>query len=299
MKERAVENWKIQQGQSPNVVFCDIPDGEAWILLRSDAHHDNPDCNQELEKKHLDEAIKYGAGIIDCGDLFCAMQGKYDKRSDKSKVRPEHQGGDYLDRLVATAADFYAPYAQNFIAIGTGNHETAILKRHETNLTERLAERLREKTGAPVLTTGYTGWIRFRMARAGTKLSISNFNLWHMHGYGGGGPITVDTIQGQRQRSYIEGADMIVTGHTHDCWAQQSMKIMCDTHGMVHQKAVWNVKCPTYKDEYKTGAGGWHIETGKPPKPLGAWWLHLTVERRRKRGMPEHQWVDCEVIKAD
>jgi len=46
-------------------------------LLRSDVHHDNPKCNQDLERKHLDEAIEYDAPIIDNGDLFCAMQGKW------------------------------------------------------------------------------------------------------------------------------------------------------------------------------------------------------------------------------
>jgi len=35
------------------------------------------------------------------------------------------------------------------------------------------------------------------------------------------------------------------------------------------------VKLPTYKDEYGKGEGGWHIETGKPPKPLGAYWLRM------------------------
>lgn len=56
---------------------------EQWVLLRSDVHHDNPKCDQKLEKKHLDQAKEYNAIIIDNGDLFCAMQGKYDKRASK------------------------------------------------------------------------------------------------------------------------------------------------------------------------------------------------------------------------
>jgi hypothetical protein len=67
-------------------------DWEQWVLLRSDVHHDNPKCNQALEKQHLDEAAEYDAPIIDNGDLFCAMQGKWDKRADKAALRPEHQG---------------------------------------------------------------------------------------------------------------------------------------------------------------------------------------------------------------
>jgi hypothetical protein len=36
-----------------------------------------------MEKRHLELARKRNAVIIDGGDLFCAMQGKYDPRSDK------------------------------------------------------------------------------------------------------------------------------------------------------------------------------------------------------------------------
>ena len=287
------QRWTAKIGKSPNALLVDVDcntDKDFWVLLRSDAHHDNPGCNQELERKHLDEAVDCGAAIIDCGDLFCAMQGKYDKRSSKSAVRPEHQNGEYLDSLVSTAAEFYQPYAHNILSLGYGNHETAILKRHETNLTERLAERLRTLTGAPVHTTGYAGWIRLRLHYT---TSTANLNLFHFHGSGGGGPVTQDTIQAQRIRSYVEGADVIVTGHTHDCWAQQSTKITLDRDGLVKHKPVWNIKCPTYKDEYKSGQGGWHIETGKPPKPLGAWWLHLTFRKSSKDCT-----VDIETVKA-
>ncbi len=285
--------WKVKQGKSPNALLVDIDcvqQNDIWILLRSDAHHDNPGCRQDLERKHLEEALERQAAIIDCGDLFCAMQGKYDKRSSKSAIRPEHQTGEYLDALVRTAAEFYRPFAHNILSLGYGNHETAILKRHETNLTERLAERLRTLTGASVHTTGYAGWIRLKFQKRTAK---ANLDIFHFHGSGGGGPVTQDTIQAQRIRSYVEGADVIVTGHTHDCWAQQSTKITLDRDGLVKHKPVWNIKCPTYKDDYRSGQGGWHIETGKPPKPLGAWWLHLTIHKARTRC-----WVDIETVKA-
>ncbi len=76
--------WSLKKLER-NVVEISIDldrnkDWEQWVLLRSDVHHDNPKCNQDLERKHLDEAIEYDAPIIDNGDLFCAMQGKWDKR---------------------------------------------------------------------------------------------------------------------------------------------------------------------------------------------------------------------------
>lgn len=271
--------FTLQKGVSPNVVkvFLDCKKKkEHWFLLSGDRHHDNPHCNHELEKKHLDEALDREAGIIDVGDLFCAMQGKYDKRSNKLDIRPEHQTGEYLDSLVNTAADFYEPYAKNIVALGYGNHETSILSRHETNLTERLAQALRTKTGALCPVTGYTGWVRFCLEDGSGHRSSRT--LWHMHGYGGGGPVTQDTIQAQRQNAYVDGADIMLSGHVHQRWCQENMKIHLDSSGEVKQRSSWYVKTATYKEEYGSGVGGWHVGTGKPPKPLGAWWLKLTYD---------------------
>jgi hypothetical protein len=288
--------FTVEKAASPNVLNVRIDMSgsreEVWCLLRSDAHHDNPHCNQELEKKHLDEALEHDALILDNGDLFCAMQGKYDRRSSKSCLRPEHQTGDYLDALVRTAADFYEPYAHNWVSFGLGNHETSITDRHETSLTDRLVQSLRDRTGANCHVTGYTGWIRFMLNFSSTRRYT--VTLWHMHGYGGGGPVTSDTIQAQRQRAYIDGADIMWSGHVHDMWAKQDMKTLITQEGRVVHRPVWYIKSPTYKDEYADGSGGWHIQTGKPPKPLGAWWLRLSMGKKTGDG-PR---VSIEVIPA-
>ena len=261
---------------APNVVIVEIPvkagGGDHWFLLRGDVHWDNPHCDRALEMKHLRQAQERGAGIIDVGDLFCAMQGKYDKRADKSCVRPEHQAGDYLDALVRTATDYYAPFAGNFVVIGQGNHETAIRKRHETDLTERLVSALKDRTGAGLRRGGYTGWVVFRFKYHTRMASVK---LWYCHGYGGGGPVTVDNIQAQRQVAYVRDADIMVSGHTHDRWSRDFVTIGLNQQHIPEQRKIEYVKTATYKDEYAGGEGGWHIETGKPPKPKGAMWLRL------------------------
>ena len=131
----------------------------AYILLRSDAHHDNPHSLNDLEKEHLELAKERNAPVIDNGDAFCAMQGKWDPRSNKEALKPEHQVDDYLDALVSTYADFLKPYGPQLAILGTGNHETSVLSRRETNLTERLAERLRVTAGFKGFTGSYTSWV--------------------------------------------------------------------------------------------------------------------------------------------
>ena len=101
------------------VKFSGISSGwEQWFLLSADRHHDNIHCNRQLEREHLEEAKRREAFIIDGGDLFCAMQGKYDPRKSMDDIRPEDVGADYLDRIVRHAAEDYAPYAKQFILIG-------------------------------------------------------------------------------------------------------------------------------------------------------------------------------------
>lgn len=259
-----------------------------WVLLSGDRHHDNPHTRHDLERKHLDEARERGAGIIDWGDLFCAMQGKYDKRSSKSSVRPENQTDRYLDSLVDCAADFYSPYAKNFWVIGRGNHESSIKNRHETDLTDRLVHSLNGETGSTIQAGGYTGWVRFLFNRQNTRYSST---LWYGHGWGGGGPVTINTIQAaNRMPMMLDGVDILCTGHVHEAWHAEKIRACLNDAGRVQHKTIHVVQGATYKEEYGTGHGGWHVETGKPPKPLGAWWLKFTM---RTEG------VDTEILRAN
>lgn len=250
-------------------------DWERWFLLHSDEHWDNPHCDRKLLTKHHEQAKERRAGIIKIGDTFDAMGGKWDKRSDKSNLRPEHQHGDYLDSLVRTGADFYEPFAPLILLMGDGNHETAVRKAHETDLIERLCATLNDRTGSRIHHGGYSGWVRFMFTRGSQRLSR---RLWYTHGYGGGGPVTQDMIQGNRQQVFVENADIMASGHTHDCWAMERPKLRLNDAGTIEHRSLWQLKCATYKDAYGDGRGGFEVEKGHPPKPLGGWWLRFSWE---------------------
>jgi hypothetical protein len=247
-------------------------DWEQWVLLRSDVHHDNPKCDQSLEKKHLDEAVEFHAPIIDNGDLFCAMQGKWDKRADKNALRPEHQGSNYFDLLVDTAADFYRPYMQQFAVAGRGNHETAITKQHETDLTDRLASRMRQMGGI-VEASGYGGWVFFRFVDS--KSIKDTLALYHYHGSGGGGIITKGTLQPSRIAGFTPDANIVLTGHTHDEWSFTIPRQRISDRGVIYQDEQLHIRCPGYKDAWGDGSGGWEVERMLGPKALGSAWLRF------------------------
>jgi hypothetical protein len=247
---------------------------EFWVLLRSDAHHDNPHCDQALEKKHLEQAKERGAAIIDNGDLFCVMQGKFDKRSDKSAIRPEHQKGDYLDRLVNTAAEFYQPYADNIVVLSHGNHETAIKNRHETDLTERLVQLINSGAKTNIQAGGYGGYVRFLFSRNNQRMSRV---LKRYHGTGGGGPVTRGVIQTNRMAVMFPDADIILTGHTHDEWVLPIQRERINDAGRIYLSPQIHARVPGYKDAWGDGMNGWEVEKMLGPKPIGSKWLKFTV----------------------
>jgi len=260
---------------------------ECRVLLRSDAHHDNPQSDNAMEKRHLIEAKKINAPIISNGDDFCAMQGRWDKRSDKSKLKPEHQCTDYLDSLVTTYADFLKPYSKQLAIMGTGNHETGILKHHETNLTSRLVERLKTMTGADIHEAGYTSWIlvtlRYQKSDINGGAPQNSIKIWRTHGYGGAAPVTKGVIQTNRRATYTPDANLIISGHTHQEWYFPIQRQRVDRYGNTFQDEQLHISMPSYKDGFGIGEGGWEVEKGFPPAPRGAVWLKLKMQGESKR----------------
>lgn len=285
--------WTIERIQPhSHVVRVSVDswaDLDFHVLLTSDLHHDNPASDRNFEVHLLERAKERGAFVIQNGDTFCAMQGKYDKRSSKDSVRPEHQGGNYLDRLVETAGDFYGSYADNIGIIGRGNHEEEIQNRHETDLIERLVERLRHHYKANCYSSGYEGWVRFLFNRQKERTSTT---LFHHHGWGGGGPVTKDMISAQRLRARLRGADIIVTGHTHDSWIdvgeEQTLNPQTHTEEFVR---ITTVKIGHNKRERRHGRG-WAVGKGHPSKRPTACWLHFTWCRRKQQVVHTATTVD-------
>jgi hypothetical protein len=246
---------------------------EQWFLLSSDRHHDNKMCDRKLERDHLELAKDRGALIMDFGDLFCAMQGKYDPRSDMAEIRPEDVDPKYLDRIVEHAADDYAPYADNWLLMGEGNHETNITHRHGTGLTSNLVHRMNTMYGARVYQGGYGGWVQMFFHVHKTKRQ--SLRLKYHHGAGGGGPVTRGVIQTNRQAVYLPDADIVVNGHTHDGWYLAIARERLSQAGVVSRDLVHYVRTPGYKNEYGEGDRGFIIERWGAPKPLGAFWMRL------------------------
>lgn len=196
------------------------------------------------------------------------MQGKWDKRSNKDAIRPEHNNGFYLDALVNTAVEWFEPYKNNLAVIGYGNHETAIIGRHETDLIDRFCAELR-KRGGITQAGGYNGWIKHRFTFSKTQRAA--FDFYYAHGSGGGAPVTKGAINFNRWREQVT-SDALISGHIHRSNYNRQIVVSLSDQGNIQQRQLDYVRCSTYKDDYKDGAMGWHNERQMGPRPLGGWW---------------------------
>lgn len=259
-------------------------------LLLADVHFDSPHCNRRLLKSFLEQAKATGAGVFSFGDWFDGMQGRDDKRSDKSDLLPAYKAGDYVNRLVDDSAEFLAPYAGNIVFLSDGNHETGLRKHLEVDILLLLAGRL------GVCKMGYSGFVRFLFSRTGTgsgRKSGGNTSrvMFFHHGSGGGGEVTKGVIRAQRQSAWVGDADIFVGGHVHESWRLESERLRLSATGQIYRDRVLHLCLPTLKDEYEM-AGGFHVERGRPPKPQGAYWLEF------RHCSAEHGRVDFDVVRA-
>ncbi len=266
--------------QGPNVVVLDVDHDDEnnkdpiWFLLRSDAHHDAVGADRELEDRHLKQAKALGAYILDIGDMFDCMQGRYDKRADRSALREEYQHGPYLDRLVDVAYERYLPYADRWLLMSPGNHETSVAKHNDTNLTERLYARL--KPHAPLLQMGtYQGFVRIRVSRR--KVRRGSITLAYHHGFGGSAPVTRGVIQSNRMAISYPDAEIVWSGHTHTEFYLSLARIRLNSEDVVTRDEQVHIKSPGYKEDTLKGEG-WAVEKGFMPQSLGAWWLKIVIE---------------------
>lgn len=246
------------------------------LLLISDLHWDSMQCDRDLLKRDLDKAVKEDALIMIFGDFFDAMQGKWDKRASQESFRPEHRTSNYLDSLVDTAAEWLMPYKDNLALISPGNHETSILKHHETNLTERLVTILRHNKSRVEMGT-YWGFVMAAM-RAESNKRAAAVTIHYHHGYGGGGEVTRGAIDHSRTRGQYD-ADIFVSGHIHRRNLEENIITRLSKNGLVKYRRQLFLRCSTYKNE----VSGWHAEKGRSARPLGGWWVSLNPSRRYDR----------------
>jgi len=255
------------------------------IAMLSDIHWDNPKCDWKLLKKDLDYCVKESIPIMINGDMFCLMQGRGDKRRNKSDIRPEHNNANYLDSIVETAVEWWSPYAHLLTVIGMGNHESAIIKFQETNILKRFVKLLNLKNNTNVKTGGYGGWLIINSLlrqKPNNRPDRRVCKIKYFHGSGGGGVVTKGALNLTRALEMYEDFDVFTMGHIHENAARNDVRdvVTLGSNNYRHvQKQLHLMLTGTYKEEYGAGSKGWHVERGAPVKPTGGRILEISYKR--------------------
>ncbi len=278
-----------EKAHDPNVLVVRMETwGVGWKqrqLKLADIHFDSPYCNRKLLKALLDEAKQEDAPVAIYGDLFDLMQGKTDRRSDKREIRPEYVGtGQYFDNVLEDAFKFFEPYADILMMISEGNHDNAAARAAEFNVLAHLVKLLGESArteGRGCHYMGYSGWVDYRFERHTGGGRTSRVEYFH-HGSGGASPVTLGVIGSARnQEAYV--ADIYVGGHNHNEWAASRSYVTVSGGKEIKSDAL-HINIPSLKDEWSAHTG-FHTETGKPPKPIGACWLTFAWHPRERNNL--------------
>jgi predicted phosphodiesterase len=264
-----------------NIHEIQVKGCKAKIAMLSDIHWDNPKCDWNLLKRDLDYCVSENIPIMINGDFFCLMQGKGDRRGNKSDIRPEHNNAKYLDSVVETAVEWWSPYAHLIIVIGYGNHEAGVIKWQETDLLQRFVDLLNYKNKTNVYAGGYGGWVIVSSNTNGS--STYSTRIKYYHGSGGGGIVTKGALNLTRALEMYEGFDVFTMGHIHENSCRNDVRDAIDySHRGGYKNSLKDIHLMltgTYKEEYEDGSKGWHVERGAPPKPTGG--RILTIDYKK------------------
>lgn len=289
----AAQAWTVEPVSSNVHVIRFLPGtiSKGWeqkVLLTADRHIDSPDSDHKLQKQHLEQALEWNAPVIDVGDVFDAMQGRNDRRRSASGLKDGLNVDDYFGALIEDAEDKLAPYAHLMAVIGRGNHETAILRHNQLDLTKFLVKGLRQRSGQEwPFAGGYGGYIIFRF-QIGNGNKMSAIVLKYYHGKGGSAPVTRGVIHSNRNSVSYPDADIVISGHIHEGWHVPIPRERVTKAGTVRLSAQHHISIPSYKDGWGDGSGGFDVEK-LSPKVKGCAWL--TFKYREAA----HNFMDIDV----
>lgn len=281
---------------SKNVHELSLEGSEVRIAMLSDLHWDNPHCDRDMLKRHLDYCLEENIPVIINGDMFCLMQGRGDNRRNKSDIRPEHNNAKYLDSIVETAVEWFLPYASIIKLIGYGNHETAVIKWQETDILQRFVDLINFRAGSNMQVGGYGGWVIIKQSTSKANTTSYSTKIKYFHGSGGGGLVTKGAINLTRALEMYEGFDVFTMGHIHENSCRNDVRDTLEKQAVsgysLKQKHLHLMLTGTYKEEYNDGSQGWHVERGAPIKPLGGRILTIKCVRARSGDKKSIKYVD-------
>ena len=239
-----------------------------------DVHLGNKYCDKKEFKSYLSNSDE-NTYFIGGGDLLDSIITKDIKRY--MKHADDTEGDAIIDEQVEALYDLLKPHKDHIIGLGTGNHESAIVKYHGSHPIRRLCNML----GTTSLGFSWLVRLSFKENSSRGRLIVIRGH----HGWGGGSRTQgADLTKYSKDLTYWD-ADMFLYGHVHK---RQSDKI--DRMGLVGTKLVskpkWIFICGTFlKTLSLTDEATYSEEKGYPPVSIGGVTISIKLDR---------EWVTIE-----
>lgn len=274
---------------SDNVIEFTTKKKEFSVLWVADGHLDNPKTKvkwiKDLFKKYPEAYIIYG------GDHSDLMQGKSDRRSSKSSLKNELKESDYLNQVVDyTRANFIEPYKDRVLCFTQGNHNTAITRHLEVDLSKFMLE----PYGIELMHTA--GYIMFKYSVSKGKRSAV-FPIYFQHAPPSGGKrskgmLSVDLLLAQHP-----DVKAIISEHIHTAFItpQTVERLDIRTKRLSYQN-VWYIQAPTIKAEHEGKKSGYYHEVVKVgATTIGAVKLDFKVKYDNQGGVTLNMTPNIEI----
>lgn len=147
------------------------------------------------------------------GDLVEAIAYKdkrFDARELAQPINPEMLSNPFYTQALKFAK-VWEPTKGKWAAFIDGNHEGKAMCNFFCNPMQTIADRL---GGAYIGGSDQSGWIQIKMVRTGGKKISTQYNIYCIHGWGGGETRGVDANRLQKL-AWKKGADLVLIAHSH------------------------------------------------------------------------------------
>ena len=251
---------------------------EFWFFLCGDLHIDDPKHDRVRLISELKEAKQKKARIFINGDAISGIF-KGDKRFTQSADK--YSRDDAINMMIDETTEVLIPYVNLIDVIGIGNHETALIKHHSTDIVREVVKdlnRIRDKKLAPIVHGGYCGFIVLRFCYSNRKYS---YTIYRHHGKGTNAPVTKGMID--FSRIWMYDADLIWLAHKHTRFQTELGRIIYpNIKDSISERLRMGVVTGAYLknvNQYDIKKEGYQMNYGEEglfgTQALGGWFLRL------------------------
>ena len=253
---------------------------EFKLICFSDVHYGAAACDEnEFVKMLKAHGNKQNTFFIGIGDQLNCIWVK-DPRFRVSENAPKyHDKEDFIDWQINDFASLirYNTQPEQWLGMGSGNHELAMLKYTSSDPHRRLCEIV----GTTDLGYSFFYNLNFTNNGGGGRTVV----IYGHHGWGGGARTEGANLTKFAKNEAHYDADISLYGHTHDKFGKRMIRILPTRKGQLRviQKPMVIANCGTFLKTLSTDERPTYSEQcGYPPRDIGYIIVKLNPDTKKE-----------------